>query len=111
MQIRATAVLAFASALIAGAASGQVSPPNPVQSPTTISQGQTPLFRVTVVGRTTPAVNYRPRTGETRIDFLGTALLPRATGKAIVQGKKGYMDIDARFDKLEPPSRFGSEYL
>src|SRR6187399_885290 len=70
-----------------------------------------PLFRVTVVGRTTAAINYRPRSGDTKIDFAGTTLMPQAKGSAEVSGEKGYIRIDAHFDELEPPTRFGSEYL
>jgi outer membrane protein OmpA-like peptidoglycan-associated protein len=74
-------------------------------------QGQTPIFRVTVVGHVTPAINYRPRKGDTEIDFRGTTLMPFALGKAKVQGKKGYIDIEAEFDKLGAPTQFGPEYL
>src|SRR4026209_2488343 len=74
-------------------------------------QGPTPLFRITVVGHTTPAINYRPRKGDTKVDFTGTALSPLVTGDATVEGKKGYIDIDAKFDKLAPPAQFGPEYL
>ena len=70
-----------------------------------------PLFRVTVVGRTTAAINYRPRSGETKVDLVGTALLPEARGNAEVSGEKGYIEIDARFRNLQPATRFGSEYL
>jgi outer membrane protein OmpA-like peptidoglycan-associated protein len=70
-----------------------------------------PVFRVTVVGHTTPAINYRPRKGDTKVDFTGTALSPLATGSAKVQGKKGYIDIEAEFDRLAPPTQFGPEYL
>ena len=72
---------------------------------------QTPLFRVTVVGRTTAAINYRPRSGETKVDFAGTTLLPAARGYASVSGEKGYIRIDAHFDKLQPATQFGAEYL
>jgi outer membrane protein OmpA-like peptidoglycan-associated protein len=72
---------------------------------------QTPLFRITVVGRTTPAVNYRPRKGDTMIDFAGTPLLPQARGRAKIEGEKGYIEVDANFDRLEPATKFGSEYL
>jgi outer membrane protein OmpA-like peptidoglycan-associated protein len=64
-----------------------------------------------VVGRTVPAINYRPRSGDTRVNFAGTALLPRAKGWASVEGEKGYIKIDARFDDLDGPQRFGREYL
>ena len=70
-----------------------------------------PLFRVTVVGRTTSAINYRPRRGDTKVDFAGTTLMPAAKGYATVSGEKGYIKIDARFDKLAPPTQFGAEYL
>jgi outer membrane protein OmpA-like peptidoglycan-associated protein len=70
-----------------------------------------PVFRVTVVGRSVPAVNYRPRDGDTRINFEGTALLPDAKGWAEVEGERGYIKIDARFEDLEPAGRFGREYL
>jgi outer membrane protein OmpA-like peptidoglycan-associated protein len=66
---------------------------------------------VTVVGRTTPAINYRPRRGDTRVDMAGTALLPLARGSAKVAGEQGYMKIEARFEKMTPASRFGREYL
>ena len=70
-----------------------------------------PLFHVTVVGRTTAAINYRPRSGETKVDLVGTALLPEARGYAEVSGEKGYIEIDAHFKKMQPATRFGSEYL
>jgi outer membrane protein OmpA-like peptidoglycan-associated protein len=76
-----------------------------------VTREPTPIFRVTVVGRTTAAINYRPRSGETKVDFVGTALLPEARGLAEVSGEKGYIEIDARFEKLQPATRFGPEYL
>ena len=100
-------------AVLAGSSAFAQTPPNPSQqfgAPTT-QQGQTPIFRVTVVGHVTPAINYRPRKGDTEIDFRGTTLMPLAVGKAKVQGKKGYIDIDAEFDKLGSPAQFGPEYL
>ena len=44
----------------------------------------TPTFRVNVVSRTTRAVSYRHRSGATKIDFLGTDLMPGAAGEAKV---------------------------
>jgi outer membrane protein OmpA-like peptidoglycan-associated protein len=81
--------------------------PQRVEAP----QAAVPVYRVTIVGRSTPAINYRYRSGDTPIDFEGTALLPRARGHAKVETKKGFSDIDAHFDALEPASRFGHEYL
>ena len=114
MVSRTATLVACAAVLTAGSASAQTAAPNPTQRPSavaTTTDTGVPLFRVTVVGRTTPAVNYRPRSGDTKIDFEGTPLMPMATGNAVVSGEKGYMHIDARFDKLAPPEQFGREYL
>jgi hypothetical protein len=55
-----------------------------------VSRETTPIIRVAVVGRTTVAINYRPRSGGTKVDFAGTTLLPEAHGYADVSGEKGY---------------------
>ena len=102
-----TAVFAFATEIFAAAQSA----PNPTQQTIATPQGEIPVFRVTVVGRTVPAINYRPRSGDTRIDFAGTTLMPKAEGWASVEGEEGVIEIDARFDELEAPQRFGREYL
>jgi len=108
---RAMAVLFVVGGLVTGTAIAQT-PPNPSQqSIATAQQGPVPIFRVSVVGHITPAINYRPRKGDTEIDFRGTTLMPLAVGKAKVQGKKGYIDIDAKLDRLESPAQFGPEYL
>jgi outer membrane protein OmpA-like peptidoglycan-associated protein len=111
MYKRATVVLFVVGGLLTGAAIAQT-PSNPTQQlGATAEQGPVPVFRVTVVGHTTPAINYRPRKGDTKVDFVGTALSPLALGNAKVEGKKGYIDIDAKFDRLAPPTQFGPEYL
>jgi outer membrane protein OmpA-like peptidoglycan-associated protein len=107
----AAALFAAGGLLLTGTAFAQTSPNPTQQIGATTQQGPTPLFRITVVGHTTPAINYRPRKGDTKVDFTGTALSPLATGNATVEGKKGYIDIDAKFDKLAPPTQFGPEYL
>lgn len=70
-----------------------------------------PVYRVTVVERTTKAINYKYRSGPTEIDFRGTVLLPQAKGSATVESRKGRTEIQARFEKLNAPQRFGQEYL
>jgi outer membrane protein OmpA-like peptidoglycan-associated protein len=70
-----------------------------------------PIYRVTVVARSLEAVNYEHRGGPTPIDFQGTVLLPRAKGTAIVDSHRGSVEIDAKFEHLDPPTRFGREYL
>jgi outer membrane protein OmpA-like peptidoglycan-associated protein len=70
-----------------------------------------PLYRVTVTAQTTKAINYRHLSGATKIDFRGTVLLPLAHGEANVEVKRGAIRIQAKFEKLEPATRFGPEYL
>jgi outer membrane protein OmpA-like peptidoglycan-associated protein len=57
------------------------------------------------------AINYQHRSGATMIGFSGTSLLPKAHGEAKVESKKGYIEIEAEFDMLQPASKFGAEYL
>ncbi|HLY15951.1 MAG TPA: OmpA family protein [Bryobacteraceae bacterium] len=70
-----------------------------------------PLYRVTVIDRTVTAVDYQYRSGPTRIDFRGTVLMPPAKGEAMVESKAGRVEVDARFNRLAAPTRFGREYL
>jgi len=70
-----------------------------------------PIYRVNVVARTTKAINYRHRGGSTKIDFQGTALMPRATGDAKVESKQGYLEVDAHFKNMGPAAQYGPEYL
>ena len=84
--------------------------PNPAQMPAERG-ASVPIYRITVVARTTKAINYRHRSGSTMIGFRGTALLPEARGEAKVESKQGVIKIDARMQKLQPATRFGPEYL
>jgi len=70
-----------------------------------------PIYRVNVVARTTKAINYRHRSGSTKVDFQGTALMPRATGDAKVESKQGYLEVDAHFKNMGPAAQYGPEYL
>jgi outer membrane protein OmpA-like peptidoglycan-associated protein len=71
----------------------------------------TPTFRVTVVSRSVQAVNYKHRSGASKVDFAGTDLMPAANGQAKVESKKGYIEIEVEFGNLQNPTTFGNEYL
>jgi len=75
------------------------------------NSGQVPTYRVTVVERTTEAVDYRDRGGTTQVDIKGTTLTPKITGTAKVTGHTGRLAIDASVHGLQPPRTFGPEYL
>jgi outer membrane protein OmpA-like peptidoglycan-associated protein len=79
--------------------------------PTGQDNGPAYVFRVTVVQRTTEAVDYRDRGGTTQVDFKGTSLMPAVDGNAKVTGHTGRLAIDATLRHLAPPRSFGPEYL
>src|SRR5690242_1795706 len=109
--------------LLCGFAFAQV--PNPTSQPpaeqnpngyaqgtTTTATGETvPLFRVQVVSRTIEAVNYRHLGGETKVDMIGTTLMPQAKGDAHVDSRHGCVVISSKVDKIGPATQFGPEYL
>jgi outer membrane protein OmpA-like peptidoglycan-associated protein len=70
-----------------------------------------PVYRVTVIERTTKAVNYRNRGGSTEVDFRGTDLMPDVRGHAKVEGKGGRLTINTEFEHLQPVRMFGGQYL
>jgi outer membrane protein OmpA-like peptidoglycan-associated protein len=78
-------------------------------------QGQTatgePIYKITVVGRDIPAINYFHRSGATKIGFQGTSLLAQVRGSADVNSLNGRTEIKAHFEGLVPPNGFGIEYL
>ncbi|MGB9103270.1 MAG: OmpA family protein, partial [Terriglobales bacterium] len=78
---------------------------------TVVPMDPTPTFRVTVISRTIQAVNYRHRSGATKLGFKGTDLMPGAHAEAKVESKKGYIEIEVEFHGLENPTSFGREYL
>jgi outer membrane protein OmpA-like peptidoglycan-associated protein len=81
------------------------------QTPPPQQKEPTPLYRFTVVARSTKAINYRHRSGATKVDFRGTALLPEARGEARVESQRGAIAVEAQFDHLQAAPLFGPEYL
>jgi outer membrane protein OmpA-like peptidoglycan-associated protein len=75
------------------------------------TKGQGPVYRVTVVARSTKAINYQHRSGPTSVDFRGTALMPEAKGGATVNSKQGRIEIKLHVEKLAAANQFGPEYL
>jgi outer membrane protein OmpA-like peptidoglycan-associated protein len=62
------------------------------------------------VVHTTKAMHYA-QVGAVKIPFQGSEQMSGATGEAKVEGKKNNIEIDARFQGLDDPSKFGFEYL
>jgi outer membrane protein OmpA-like peptidoglycan-associated protein len=101
--MKATLFAGLSAGMLLGVASAQPHQPVP--------EDPQPIYRVTVVSRSLEAVNYEHRGGPSPIDFQGTVLLPHAKGTAIVESHRGAVAIDAKFEHLEAPTRFGREYL
>src|SRR5215475_2123108 len=88
--------------------------PNPMQQRPAVpppAAGSAPIFHITVVSRTVPAVNYHHRTGTTHIDFRGTELMPTARGEAKVDSQMGSTKIETYLDKMGPANQFGPEFM
>jgi outer membrane protein OmpA-like peptidoglycan-associated protein len=92
------------------------------QNPTTQSQKSSetgpsemregiPVYKVQVVGRDIPAINYFHRSGSTKIGFQGTSLLPQAKGTAKIEAHAGRTSIEMNIEGLTPANGFGNEYL
>jgi outer membrane protein OmpA-like peptidoglycan-associated protein len=111
----------LASLMALGASALAMPPPSQTNSTAATQQTQTtmaveplsptPIFRVHVVSRSVQAVNYKHRSGASKVDFAGTDLMPGANGQAKVESKKGYIEIEVEFGNLQSPKTFGNEYL
>ncbi len=80
------------------------------QQPPMLNNGE-PLYRIQVVARDIPAINYFHRNGATHIAFQGTALMPDAHGTAKVDAHAGRTSVDLDVEGLTPANGFGAEYL
>jgi outer membrane protein OmpA-like peptidoglycan-associated protein len=118
MKIRPTAAFLFTFSALGftwiGPASAQEMNPTAQpqrQQPQGLTQNGVPVYRVEVVGRDIPAINYFHRSGATHIGMQGTSLLPQGKGEARVQSERGRMTIEMKLGGLVPANSFGQEYL
>lgn len=84
---------------------------NPASPASPTMNDGVPLYKIEVVGREIPAINYFHRSSSTKIGFQGTSLLPTAHGEAKVEARAGRTVIDASFERMVPANSFGTEYL
>ncbi|HEX3891975.1 MAG TPA: OmpA family protein [Terracidiphilus sp.] len=87
-------------------------PPSPTapQGPSEYREG-IPVYKIQVVARDIPAINYFHRQGATKIGFEGTDLLPAAKGEGRVEAAPGRTTITLHLQGLTPANGFGPEYL
>ena len=60
--------------------------------------------------RNTKAINYR-HASTMKVDFVGTDLMPRASGEAKVQSRTGRIEVDLKVAGLDEATKFGLQYL
>src|SRR5579864_2233388 len=105
------ATIAMVASLVASAQEPNPTQKPPAPTPQVQANGTAPLYRVEVVERTTPAVNYLHRSGSSKIDFSGTPLMASGKGSAKVESQRGVIHVSADFNNMVAPSSFGPEYL
>jgi outer membrane protein OmpA-like peptidoglycan-associated protein len=103
--------IAIAFLMACGVLSAQTPAQERTENSNRVAAGLTPVYRVTFTQRTAKSISYQHRSGATKIDFLGTALMPNAHGEAKVESKQGYIEIEVEFRNLPEASQFGTEYL
>ena len=64
-----------------------------------------------VVRKPIKAVGYEVGGGATRVDLIGTRLMPDAGGDARIEAKKGVTDIEVTVTGLIRPEQLASEFL
>jgi outer membrane protein OmpA-like peptidoglycan-associated protein len=110
-RLLVVALLCAASGAVLGQEMNPTAQPQQ-QQPIMPAEGSNnvPLYKIQVVGRDIPAINYWHRSGGTKIGFAGTSLLAQGKGQATVISK-GQTFIDAKFEGMVPANSFGPEYL
>ena len=63
----------------------------------------------TVEGRTAMAISY-PEGPSLSVKFKGTNRLPKASGEAKVERKRGITEIEIELDEMKPAASFGGDY-
>ncbi len=106
----AVCLLLFSAGLIS-AQEANPTAQQPGQAPPVEMRNGIAYYKIQVVDRTLPAVNYFHRSGSTQVGFEGTALLPGVKGEAKVEAKGGRASIDLDIQNLSPANGFGTEYL
>jgi outer membrane protein OmpA-like peptidoglycan-associated protein len=107
----AVALLAASGWLSAQESNPTENHPDQNQTQPVMLNNGVPLYKIQVVARDIPAINYFHRSGSTKIGFQGTALLPTAKGSAKVEARGGRTSVEVSVEGLTPANGFGPEYL
>jgi outer membrane protein OmpA-like peptidoglycan-associated protein len=118
-KLKGFAIASMAVSLVVGGSTIHAQEPNPTtvapgaQSANVMAKGPNGIYvyHVKVVQRELDAVNYLNRSGSTKVGFVGTELMPRASGEGRVDSQTGKTHISVHFSGLTPANGFGKEYL
>lgn len=83
----------------------------PQQQATAGQQQQGSVQGQHIVKTPIKVVGYQVGGGATRVDLVGTRLLPHASGEARVEARKGITDIDVTIQDITRPEDLSSEFL
>ncbi len=64
-----------------------------------------------LVKKAVKAIGYRVGGGGTKVDLVGTQLMPEASGEAKIEARPGVTNIEADVEGLTRPEKLGSEFL
>src|SRR5438034_409699 len=78
---------------------------------TASAQVQQDMPESNLISKSVKAVGYRVGGGSTKVDLKGTELMSLASGEAKVDARQGKTNIEVAVKNLEPPSKFGAEFL
>src|SRR5262245_1409715 len=81
------------------------------QSPGSTPDQQSLEFRPQTVTLEGQLLNCQARRGGIRINFKGTALMPKAKGEVNAKSYEGSAYIQAKFDNLASPTTLGEQYM
>ena len=76
-----------------------------------LAQVQQDVPESNLISKSVKAVGYRVGGGSTKVDLKGTELMSLASGEAKVDARQGKTNIEVAVKNLEPPSKFGAEFL
>src|SRR5258707_13256639 len=99
----------FHTLFLACYAVAQAPGPPPATPEGSANRVSEPIYRVTVVSRTTKAINYGHLSEPTKVGLKGTVLLTEAQGEARVESRRGAVEIEAKVNHLGSPTRFCPE--
>ncbi len=78
---------------------------------TAAAQSQEKVPDSNSVSKSVKAIGYRVGGGSTKVDLVGTELMPQANGEIKVEAKSGATKLEVSIKDMTQPSKLGAEFL